>query len=308
MNEDFSAFIGNLIKDISEYNLLCQNFEEAEKNRYYNEELYLKLEEEWSNSFLKEISITNDLKILYKKSIEHNYYYFDCPLIVYKNTFDQRFMVFKEVNIDADLVDFIKNEVGIFNDPRENRYLEVFCDLGFSSTGVYASFLKSSDKMYPITLNKKIEFLSDKLNEFGFKIVLSEPDSIYDSFYNIETYIEPSLTLIPIDKEDAKVKNEITQTQKEISTSNNKLITDLSVPQLSLLFKMINDLKPVIFKTESNAELYRFISANFKTKKSSEDGISTNKLSNEFGSPNLRAIEFWEKHLHTMLSNLRNLK
>ena len=33
---------------------------------------------------------------------------------------------------------------------------------------------------------------------------------------------------------------------------------------------MINDLKPKIFNTKSDAELFRFISANFQTKKSSE--------------------------------------
>ena len=90
--------------------------------------------------------------------------------------------------------------------------------------------------------------------------------------------------------------------------STPKLKTDLSVPQLSLLFKMINDLKPKVFNTKSDAELFRFISANFQTKKSTEKGISTQKLRNEFNNPDLKAIEFWEKHLHTMLSNIRKLK
>lgn len=90
--------------------------------------------------------------------------------------------------------------------------------------------------------------------------------------------------------------------------STPKLKTDLSVPQLSLVFKMINDLKPKVFNTKSDAELFRFISANFQTKKSTEKGISTQKLRNEFNNPDLKAIEFWEKHLHTMLSNIRKLK
>lgn len=90
--------------------------------------------------------------------------------------------------------------------------------------------------------------------------------------------------------------------------STPKLKTDLSVPQLSLLFKMINDLKPTIFNTKSDAELFRFISANFQTKKSTDKGISTQKLRNEFSNPEYNSIEFWEKHLHTMLSNIRKLK
>ena len=161
--------------------------------------------------------------------------------------------------------------------------------------------------MYSISLNKKIDFLSENLKQYGFKVVMSESDSIYDSFYNTETIIEPSLIITPIENKDV-VKKENLQIGNKSSTLNIKLSTDLSVPQLSLLFKMINDLKPNIFKTESNAELFRFISANFKTKKSSEKGISTNKLSNEFSNPDLKAIEFWEKHLYTMLSQLKKLK
>ena len=92
------------------------------------------------------------------------------------------------------------------------------------------------------------------------------------------------------------------------NTVTPKLKTDLSVPQIALLFKMINDLKPKVFNTNSDAELFRFISANFETKKSSDKGISTNKLRNEFNAPELKSIDFWEKHLHTMLSDVRKLK
>ncbi|WP_417861425.1 hypothetical protein [Winogradskyella sediminis] len=110
-----------------------------------------------------------------------------------------------------------------------------------------------------------------------------------------------------INKELAKIKEKEELLNPQIQNSP-KLKTDLSVPQLSLVFKMINDLKPKVFNTKSDAELFRFISVNFQTKKSSEKGISTQKLRNEFNNPDLKAIEFWEKHLHTMLSNIRKLK
>jgi len=110
-----------------------------------------------------------------------------------------------------------------------------------------------------------------------------------------------------INKELAKIKEKEELSNPQVKIAPN-LKTNLSVPQLSLLFKMINDLKPTILKTKSDAELFRFISANFQTKKSTERGISTQKLRNEFGNPDLKAIEFWEKHLHTMLDNLRKLK
>jgi len=87
-----------------------------------------------------------------------------------------------------------------------------------------------------------------------------------------------------------------------------KLKTSLSVPQLALLFKMIDVLKPTIIKGESKEDLFRFISANFETKKSTEEGISTNKLRNLFSSPDSKALDFWEKHLRTMLSEIQKLK
>jgi hypothetical protein len=110
-----------------------------------------------------------------------------------------------------------------------------------------------------------------------------------------------------INAELSKIKEKEESLNPQIK-STLKLKTDFSVLQLSLLFKMVNDLKPKIFNTKSDAELFRFISANFQTKKSSENGISTQKLRNEFNNPDIKAIEFWEKHLHTMLSNIRKLK
>ena len=116
--------------------------------------------------------------------------------------------------------------------------------------------------------------------------------------YQLQGLINAELSKI---KEKEELLNPLTK-------STPKLKTDLSVPQLSLVFKMINDLKPKVFNTKSDAELFRFISANFQTKKSTEKGISTQKLRNEFNNPDIKAIEFWEKHLHTMLSELRKLK
>ncbi|WP_146105013.1 hypothetical protein [Nonlabens tegetincola] len=89
----------------------------------------------------------------------------------------------------------------------------------------------------------------------------------------------------------------------------DKLKVNLSVPQLAFLFKMINDLKPSIFNLKSEAELHRFISANFQTKSSDpEKGISENKLRILFNSPDPKAAEFWEKHIRTIQAEIKNLK
>ena len=93
------------------------------------------------------------------------------------------------------------------------------------------------------------------------------------------------------------------------TTSNERLKVNMSVPQLALLFKMINDLKPAVLNVSTEAELLRFISANFQTKNSSvENGISENKLRILFNQPDDKAIDFWEKHLRTMLAEIKKMK
>jgi len=105
-------------------------------------------------------------------------------------------------------------------------------------------------------------------------------------------------------------KHQVTTDSDATSKVNlDKLKVNLSVPQLAFLFKMINDLKPSIFNLKSEAELHRFISANFQTKSSDpEKGISENKLRILFNSPDPKAAEFWEKHIRTIQAEIKNLK
>ncbi len=85
----------------------------------------------------------------------------------------------------------------------------------------------------------------------------------------------------------------------------NKLRTNLSVPQLALLFKELNKLKPNIFDIKTNTELYQFISDSFTTKQSAGD-ISTKSIKNKFEDPNQTTIDFWADKFRKMLSNVRN--
>ncbi|WP_288955748.1 hypothetical protein [uncultured Polaribacter sp.] len=247
-----------------------------------------------------EVNLEENFKKLYNYSLSNNFYYFDCPSKVYINEFEKRKEKFFKTNIDAEELDFLKDEIEYFCSPRVNRVIGDNQDFNYDKYII-------EPKKYKFSLQRKIDFLTEKINKIGFNVVKNEPEPIYDSFYNIKTDVEPFYSLEPILKENL-INEAVLNTSIKTTSSNDKLITDLSVPQLSLLFKMINDLKPQIFKTESNAELFRFISANFKTKKSSEKGISENKLRNEFSCPDLKAIEFWETHLRTMLSELKKTK
>lgn len=101
---------------------------------------------------------------------------------------------------------------------------------------------------------------------------------------------------------EVNIKNET------VNSIKPKLKTNLSVSELALLFKLLKDLKPNLFEVKSEAELHRFISANFETKKTGENDISTNKLRILFNQPENKAVEFWEEKLRLMLADVKKLK
>jgi hypothetical protein len=161
----------------------------------------------------------------------------------------------------------------------------------------------SEDDLIMLRYISKMKVFNIETNKMDLDFIYINKEKIFFPFEFFPIYSLQGL----INAELSKIKEKEELLNPQI-LSTTKLKTDLSVPQLSLLFKMVNDLKPKVFNTKSDAELFRFISANFQTKKSSEKGISTQKLRNEFNNPDIKAIEFWEKHLHTMLSNIRKLK
>lgn len=151
--------------------------------------------------------------------------------------------------------------------------------------------------------NKRLVLISKEEERLSFlktKVVLDEsvymlsiPRKVLKWLADQRTYIEANLHIDFSKLTDGKAQ---------------KIKTNLSVPQLALLFKMIQELKPDIFDIKSEAELLRFISANFITKKSGEEGISTDKLRILFNQPDIKAADFWEKHLHTMLAQARKIQ
>jgi len=117
-----------------------------------------------------------------------------------------------------------------------------------------------------------------------------------------------SNSLIRIHRFLAEQLEELNPSANIPEIEKHRLKTNLSVPQLALLFKMLSDLKPNIFNINSEAELLRFISANFETKQSKEEGISTDKLRILFNQPDSKAADFWEKHCYTILAEIKKFK
>lgn len=93
-----------------------------------------------------------------------------------------------------------------------------------------------------------------------------------------------------------------------LQVQNERMKTSLSVPELALLFKMLSELKPDIFLFDSKEDLFRFISANFATKKSSDEGISVAKLRTLFATPEMKSFAIWEQHFRTMLAEMKKIK
>ena len=103
-------------------------------------------------------------------------------------------------------------------------------------------------------------------------------------------------------------KHDKAEESSTVASSNPKLKTNLSVPELALLFKLLKDLKPNIFDVKSEAELHRFISTNFETKKTGDNDISTQKLRILFNQPDSKAADFWETNLRLLLADVKKLK
>lgn len=103
-------------------------------------------------------------------------------------------------------------------------------------------------------------------------------------------------------------KHDKVEENNTVTSTNPKLKTNLSVPELALLFKLLKDLKPTIFDVKSEAELHRFISTNFETKKTGDKDISTQKLRNLFNQPDAKAAEFWEANIRLLQADVKKLK
>ena len=86
-----------------------------------------------------------------------------------------------------------------------------------------------------------------------------------------------------------------------------KLKTNLTVPQLAYLFKMLMDINPPIFAIKSNKELYQFIEANFTTKGKVDAGPTVAKLNNLYSDVDKSTGNFWAEKLAKMLQDARKI-
>lgn len=151
------------------------------------------------------------LEKLYRNSLRDNFYFFDCPLDVYIETFDARFTEFKKINIDADKVDFMKSEFKKLYQANSNRIMKTVNYHAFS-TGI---------ESFNITINKKRDYLKKELKKKRV-YVLNEP------LENVSPYED-----VPLDDEvrfgEKDVTGVLTSNQVVILLNNTGFFVDADI-------------------------------------------------------------------------------
>ena len=146
-----------------------------------------------------------------------------------------------------------------------------------------------------ITVNKEIQKLASLQYDFdtqNIHFLQSIPRRLLEALGATKQFINANLSI---------------DFSKITEPKTPPLKVNLSVGDIALLFRMLSELKPDIFETKYKTYIYKFISANFTTKKSKEGEISVDTISKKFTDPDPKSKEFWVTHLHSLLAFLKKI-
>jgi hypothetical protein len=202
---------------------------------------------------------------------------------------------------------------------KQNFHEKLLISLEDKNFDAYKFFSKSKVKLYDrfedAYKNEIVRTIhASVFPDDTFNAISKEQEEEYKYFINLISHYYDGYVLYFYElyndyKDGLIISNNKSKKETESSDiKSTRLKTNLTVPQLALLFKMLDILKPKIFENRTEAELHRFISANFESKNSGENGISTDKLRILFNQPDPKAIDFWEKNLHTLLNELKKFR
>lgn len=91
---------------------------------------------------------------------------------------------------------------------------------------------------------------------------------------------------------------------QDFQESKKKIKTNLSVPQLAYLFKVLKEVG--IITNNENNEIYNVLEQNFSSKQ--REDISINTLKNDFEAPAYATIEFWREKFMLLVQKARKDK
>ena len=165
--------------------------------------LILHDEREVYESEVKSIKELVEKKIeeLYYKSIEDNFYFFDCPLQVYKNTVDKRYAEYKDKFVDGDASDFLEDEIYKLQKP---NYYEVL--LYNNEIINYSDYTFNCRDIFSSSNSKKIDYLQE-----AFKNRNDLISDLETNFNKEKGVIEPQLIL----QTEKITDNKVNQHQEE---------------------------------------------------------------------------------------------
>jgi hypothetical protein len=161
-------------------------------------------------------------------------------------------------------------------------------------------------------VNKKIELLKA---EFEYLDELNYLSKEYICF--IDEKFTDDENRISIQKSAPRrlgrwLKSEINFYEKNITKDFTKIMdgeikkleTNLSVPQLALLFRILKEIN--IIQNENITEMCKTIAGTYATLKKSE--ISAGSLKNHFDTPEEKALDFWLAKVPSLGNKIRDLK
>ncbi len=173
MSEAIVEAIADSFEDLKEVNhKMSKEIEASFGNDIFADHTPIELKFEYEIDFTKD-KIKEFISDLYNQSKEDNYFYFDCPSDVYINHFEDRKKNYLDEVPEANEFEFLLSEVKYFSEPYDNRVI-----IGKSRYN-YNEYVDYSDR-YRITLKRKIEFLSKKLEHFGYILITNEETSLID--------------------------------------------------------------------------------------------------------------------------------
>jgi hypothetical protein len=158
-----------------------------------------------------------------------------------------------------------------------------------------------------VTLIPTREMKPSEIDLFGNLITSlnSNMTMLVSMYKKIEAeYKAGTLVITPIQTEKKKVTSD--ENKEDISTASNKLKVNLSVNDLTTLFRLLDEINPNIFNYKSKTELIRFITNNFITK--ATDNLSESSVSSKFYNLEDSSLYKWERYFSDMQDVSKKLR
>jgi hypothetical protein len=199
------------------------------------EEVLLKMESAYKHTFSPfiensetivanlEKEINAFIREIYTSSKSENFYFLDCPLEVYKNTYETRLKLFYEECQEENESLFLKQELQDLINPFYPEY-----KIDYSKFRDYCQ-----NKFYNASFNSKIEFIRQKLLELGWLVNL-DPE-----VNSIPQYSESSYKTVYIKYTFDPSQIKMTKTPKTIVTEQDPKPNQLTSNQIILLLQEI---------------------------------------------------------------------